>query len=751
MHIGRQQPRASSPLGSFCAASKALLETVDSGKRTYDELHVEAIVSLLEDLQPAAAALDDVGRAALFVALLHSISAAFRWPTPRTEDEFRAEKSAKKLCAAATNCARDLFNFDLNGAFLQSPQHRDDAIRLVSALLTGNALHSFAQRLSEASSAALDELELYQRSQQELQPRQEDRPVGQEQRQGRAAAGTGAQGSRRKPAQGAAASSTSDQDLPCPVLARVRVEQWLPILDDLGTLIHITARHDPYAPTSEHQPSISSLGLGAPPPVGPLDRGRPPPVYALYASAIASSGVLEHAARAMATVALLSGTVQQQGLNQHAGGGGGAGGWDDSTHSSWAIEACASLMQLVGLAPEPAKEAPSTSGSGSNGGGNSGKACPRAAGLCPGPSPAPHGSTRPVGRQPHPQTRFGPWYRYVLTCLGLRCLHGLDGGSCYGMPRELVRGLPTMVAPGTLTYDTTTNGLRRTAMTPLQRTVSCIQMLGTMVRQLEPVGRTIHAYGTWERGTKVHAGGSASGLTPLPGDGRAMGKGPLAGSGSFASQAGAGEGRWPVVGPKAARDISRRVVGWAVGLARGWVAEEERRRRAGGGGGGGRGGGGGGGGRGGGYDAMAVLGLLGTGFQEDGDEAGALSLARCTVGPLTVQALRVYRSALEEAGAGAGAGMAAAGGAEGGACGRGGQGRRRQGRQEEGREQEQQQQQRALLAEWYGLACGAVQYAMCWPTEDDAGHDLAQLMVLGLPLLTHTGAALACSRFPQLL
>ncbi len=309
-------------------------------------------------------------------------------------------------------------------------------------------------------------------------------------------------------------------------------------------------------------------------------------------------------------------------------------------------------------------------------------------------------------------------------CLGLRCLHGLDGGSCYGMPRELVRGLPHMVAPGTLTCHPETRELRRTAMAPEYDAASCIHVLGPMLRLMLTVerfcggtgDRTARSYGTAARGMGVYGGGGRN-AAALAGSAGVGAGGKAAGPGEQGDGHGGREVRWPCAGSKAARDISRRVVAWAVGLARGWVADEERVQRAGGGGASGRG-----------CNPWATL----------NSEKDMLTRAKESIGQLTVQAVKVYRSTLEEVGAGGGAAAGAGGGGKGGAgeeaaCSVGGQ--RREGK---GREQQQQQQQ-ALLAEWYGLACSAASHAVHWPTGDNAVGDLAELMALGLPPLTHTG------------
>lgn len=189
------------------------------------------------------------------------------------------------------------------------------------------------------------------------------------------------------------------------------------------------------------------------------------------------------------------------------------------------------------------------------------------------------------------------------------------------------------------------------------------------------------------------------------------------GTAKHAGQAVAGEGRWPVVGPKAARGISRRVVVWAVGVARGWAAEEEWRRGAAGGGGNGVR-----------HHPWATLGMAGSPASAQDNEEHVLSLGKSLVGPLTVQALRVYRGTLDEVGAG----MAATAGGDGGeregeACGGGGGGRRQQG-QDEGRE---------LLVQWYRLACDVVHHAMHWPcARDVGGGNLVELLALGLPHLS---------------
>ncbi len=791
LRSGRQQPRqqlaqASSLrglLGRFCTASKALLDVVDSGKNTFDDTYINGITETLTELGATAGSLDYEGRSALFVALHNTITAALHWPVPCTAAELRAETAAKRLCGEATRCTRDLLTYDGKGAFLQVRQQRDDAVAFASALLASDALQGFAQRLSEASDAALHELLLHQLQQE---PKQDDRPMGQQHQQQR-------QGTAASSSDGGSSSSSGgwgveeSYRLRNVVVPRFRVEQWLPIIGDLGTVIYVIARHDPYAPTAADQLHTTSATFRLAPaaPVGPLAPGRPPPIQALYASAVASSGIFEHAARAMVTVALLAGAIGGARGGEGARGGGGVGGagagaggggrCENLANSSLSIEFFAPLLQLVGLSPVACI---STEGSSRRDGGK-GSSSKSSSGGGKGSSKGSSSSvpaTRP-GEQhrPHP---FGPWSRYVLMCLGLRCLHDLDGGSCYGMPPELVRGLPTMVAPGSLTYyDRETMELGRAAMAPVRMAAGRIQVLRDLVQVLEPVRRTGRRYGTGARGTEVYGSG-AVGLASAAGAGAgAAGKGLSAAvSGRASGQAGTGLGRWPVVGPKSARDISRRVVGWAVGVARGWAAEEERRRRT-----------GGGGGRGGGHNPWATLGVVGPAWFEQDSEEHVLLRGKSMVGPLTMQALKVYRSTLEEAGAGSGAadrvegegggerevssargqerrrqvnggrqnhkqqqqrqqqweqeeqealaGTAAAGGGEGGV------GSRRQGK---GKGGEQQQQQQALLVEWYGLACEVVRHAMHWPSADDAsGCDLSELMALGLPLLVRTGGLLA--------
>ncbi len=779
----RQASRSVGPLARFCTASKALLDAAESGKETLDEAHINSITGTLRELDATAGSLNGEGRSALFVALHNSIIAALRWPVPNTLLEVRVETAANTLCAVAARCAKDLVNFDDNGAFLQSQQQRDDAVTFASALLDSNALHSFAQRLSEGSAAALGVLLRYQRSQQQQQQQQEDRPTGQEKQQvaseaappgshqGRQRQGTVASSSNGGNSSGSSSGCGSKDnysllgfDVP-----RVRVEQWLHTLVEVGALIHIIARHDPYAPTSEHQRSGSIAGVGGPTPSVPREGGRPPPIQPMLASVIATSGVLEHAARAMAIVALTRGTTSPQGSGegrgeqpgrsstQRAGGGqaatgAGAGGGraglsncEIFVNSSLAIESCASLLQRIGLVREVASIKPATGGSsecssmGGGGRGNSSKSSGGGSskGSGGGGSKTGHGPATRQQQQPHP---FGPWSRYVLTCLGLRCLHDLDGGSCYGMPPELVRGLPVMVAPGTLTYDKEAGELDRPALTPVKMAASRIQVLRDLVRVLEPVGRTARAHGTGARGTEVYGSGAVGPPSSAAGArAGAAGKGPSAAvSGRAAGEVDAGVGQWPVVGPKAARDISRRVVGWAVGVACGWVAEEERRRRAGGGAGGG-----------GGLSPWGTLRMGGpAGLQHDDDEH-VLMMGKCMVGPLTVQALGVFRRTLGDGGVAgeqqekqqalegreAGVGKGGVGGSTGHGCQRLG---RVEGREEQ-QQQHQRQQEQVLLAEWYGMACGVVQYALRWSTGDNAGCDLAELMALGLPQLTRTG------------
>ncbi len=768
----RQQPAEASaprgPLGSFCVASKSLLDTVDSGKRSYDSRDVEAIASQLEDLEPTAGALDHAGRSALLIALLQCISAALRWPAPRTADEMDAEEVAKGLCESATYCVKDLVSYDMLGAFLQSRQHRDEAVTFASALLKSDALNSFAQRLAEASAGALDELLPYQRNQQGQQ--HEDRPMGHQQQGQRHEAATGAaaavDGGEREQHEATSSTSSGERSpsLQRLELARTRIEPWLSILDELGTLVHIIARHDPYAPTAGYRPTTTIFNFTAQAPARPLEPGRPPPIHALFAGAVTTSGILEHAARAMAAMALLCGTVEQHGSSQAAGGDGGViggggggggssggsgggsgsgGGTSSSAYSIWIIETCASLMQLVGLAQERADETPvaskGSSGSQPSGGGSSRSSTAQMNTRPAGPTSAPHGDALQASQQLNLPSPFGPWSRHVLTCLGLRCLHALDGGSCYGMPRELVAGLPHMVAPGTFRCDKETGEVRRTALTPVQEAVSCIQVLGPMVRFLEPVerhdggalGRTARMYGGEARGTKVYGGSGTAGAVGV--------RAPTGSAQGGEVDGGGREVRWPCVGPKAARDISRRVVGWAMGVARGWVAEEEQVRSAGSAGASSGGG-----------IPWATLGVMGAVYQRGGG-SDTTPLAKGTLAPLTLRALRLYHSTLGEAGAGAAAAAAALGGSEGGVASAGGHGQQRQ-RGGEGREQQQQQhlgveeqeqEQQALLAEWYGLACSVASYAMHWPTGDEVGCDLAQLMGLGLPQLTQRGEALA--------
>lgn len=296
---------ASQAAGRFCTASKALLDAVDSGHFPIDGAYIVSMIDMLMELGATAGSVDDEARPALFSALHNTISAALRWPVPSSAVELRVEELVKKLCAAATGCAKDILGFDDSGAILRSPRSRDDAVRLASALLTGNALHSFAQRMSGASQAAQGALLRHQRKQQQQQ-QHEGRPMGQgvQQQQQRQQVESGAAAGGRLVRQrqldaAAASSSSSSSGIGCIgdcgseassslllELLRIRVAEWLPTLEQLGTLIHTIARHDPYAPISAHQSSISILGLGAPPPVPLLERGRPPPVRRVRASAL---------------------------------------------------------------------------------------------------------------------------------------------------------------------------------------------------------------------------------------------------------------------------------------------------------------------------------------------------------------------------------------------------------------------------------------------------------------------------------
>ncbi len=267
----------------------------------------------------------------------------------------------------------------------------------------------------------------------------------------------------------------------------------------------------------------------------------------LFVDAMSSSRAVEHAARAAAALALLKAANCEQQQRQHSAahaGGGAAGG----VGSSWAIETCAAFLQHLGCPsyciPPPQPFGGSSSSSA--------------------PASPPPGSPKPPP--------YGPWSRYVLTCLGLRCLHDLDNGSCYGMPGELVRGLPAMVAPdrGNRTnpnideFERGALDLVRAACYRIE-TLAC--MVGLLKLALAPrrcgkgFQRVPSGEGVWA--SRVHGnGGRSSSSRP---DQERAGVGAVE------------EGAWPVAGPGAARDIARRAVGWAVGVARGWAVEEERR------------------------------------------------------------------------------------------------------------------------------------------------------------------------------
>ncbi len=683
-------------LQGVCAASKALSDVVDSGRHELpDAAHLNNIAStlLVLELQSEPISVPGAARTALFLALLRCINATLRWPAGQTVDEIQTENAAKSLCAIANRRAREMFRF---GAAGEDPSQRSEAVAFVYALLESNALQSYVQRMAETTTAALDGLRHQQQEQQQRQ--QGDRPMGQAgaaARNSNSGAGSSSSNTGTAPSscsssstgiRGVGSDGSEAAGTPTPQTAlqehRSRLERWLPLFMELGQTLFVVAQHDPWVGVGGHVSSgsrraVAQRGMAS------LAPPRAPPARKLFADAMAGTRATEHAARAMAALALLKTATreqqQQQQQQQHSpshAGGGAAGGLD----SSWAIESCAAFLQHLGS--ESDESAPSPAGISSSSS-----------------SPA---SPRPLFPESSP---LGPWSRYLLTCLGLRCLHDLDGGSCYGMPRELVAGLPHMVAPGGASRkQPNVDEFTRVSFGPLQATTGRIQTLACMAELV------------WNA------------LTPW-GRGRGSPGGPSGGEAEAREGCGAGgmEGDWPVVGPRAARDIARRLVGWVVGVARGWAADEERRAREGGDGGGAR---------------RPAAGGVRQGSL--GAEAQDLTwLGHETVAVLAVQAVKLDFLAqgcdCGDGGSRAGAGVEVA---------RAGvkQQQRQQWEEaeelkEDEKEEEGEQQQELLLlaAEWYGLACSAASHALRWTVREDLRADLAGLMALRLPNIRDLG------------
>ncbi len=223
--------------------------------------------------------------------------------------------------------------------------------------------------------------------------------------------------------------------MPGLALVRKQLDLWFPRLENLGVLLLVVAQHDPHARASGQQnPSSSSsstttttttvttstrLGTAA---SRAGDTHRPPPVHVLFARAMASSKVVEHASRAMGAMALLDGVTIGTGERQ-LGGQQAAGGASAAAHHRPAVMVFATFLQLLEFSDHPPRVPPLSSSGGSCGSSGGGDGI--------GVSRLIHAS-QPPDPSPLPQPIIGPCSRYVLTCLGLRCLHDLDGGSCYG-------------------------------------------------------------------------------------------------------------------------------------------------------------------------------------------------------------------------------------------------------------------------------------------------------------------------------